>query len=237
MTGTVIRPREPTAMVEPHGSAASTFWRWVRIIGLSLATVFLLGMAIGFVGAHIDEGGGFGLRSAGILALILLALGGCGWLLKRDFQSAVPGAFGAAASGEGERLYASRSRKLWRIVGGLAAIGFVLGVAGSLIWHAEDGAAGLAPWIVTLLAVGIVIASALAVYGSWRFFVSVDEVEVADNLWGSLIGFYAYAILFPAWWALNQLERAPEINHWAIYGVSMAAAVGAYAFRKWRSLQ
>ena len=44
---------------------------------------------------------------------------------------------------------------------------------------------------------GVIIAALLAIYFSWRFFVSVDEVEVADNLWGSLIGFYAYAMLLP----------------------------------------
>ena len=45
-------------------------------------------------------------------------------------------------------------------------------------------------------AIGVVVLAIGAAYGSWRFFTSVDEVEVADNLWASLIGFYAYASSF-----------------------------------------
>jgi hypothetical protein len=60
-------------------------------------------------------------------------------------------------------------------------------------------------------------------------------VEVADNLWGSLIGFYTYAILFPAWWALNKLRQVPEPDQWAIFVISMVAALAVYAYRKWQS--
>lgn len=77
---------------------------------------------------------------------------------------------------------------------------------------------------------------ALAVaYGSWRFFATVDELELADNLWGSLVAFYTYAILFPAWWALATIGQAPEPDQWVIYGVTLAAGGAAYLFRKWRT--
>ena len=66
-------------------------------------------------------------------------------------------------------------------------------------------------------------------------FTAVDEVEVADNLWASLIGFYAYAILFPAWWLLSRIRLAGPPDQWVIYGVAMLTATAAYAYRKWQS--
>ena len=137
--------------------------------------------------------------------------------------------------GEGERLHAARRRRFWLIIGGLALIGAAAGfVSGFVTGHAE-GAAMLSPTAATVAAAGVIIVAFLAAYGSWRFFVSVDEVEVADNLWGSLIGFYWYAILFPAWWALNKIGRAPELDHWLIYGSSMVVALAAYFYRKWQT--
>ena len=84
-------------------------------------------------------------------------------------------------------------------------------------------------------ALALVVATVGGCYFSWRFFSTVDEVEVTDNLWASLIGFYAYAILFPAWWALHRLDRVPEPDHWAIYATAMIVTMAAYAARKWRS--
>ena len=78
---------------------------------------------------------------------------------------------------------------------------------------------------MVLVAIGVA-------YGSWRFFTSVDEVEIADNLWGSLVGFYLYAILFPSWWALHKLGQVPEPNDWAILFASMFTALAVYGYRK-----
>ena len=63
----------------------------------------------------------------------------------------------------------------------------------------------------------------------------VDELELADNLWGSLIGFYVYAFGFPTWWALNWLGVAPAPDHWMIFAAAVVSATAAYALRKWRS--
>lgn len=113
--------------------------------------------------------------------------------------------------GEGERLHAQKRKQFWRLMGGLALIGIVMGfVGGFMTGHADASATELSPELKTIGAVGVILLAILTAYASWRFFVSVDEVEVADNLWGSLIGFYTYAILFPVWWALAQLDRAPE---------------------------
>lgn len=137
--------------------------------------------------------------------------------------------------GEGERLHDQRRKRFWTILGWLMAIGFVAGlISGYVMAHQEAGRTDLPSWGPAAAMVGVVLAALAVAYGSWRFFVSVDEVEIADNLWGSLIGFYTYAILFPAWWAIGWLGGAPEPDQWAIFVISMVSAVSVYFYRKWR---
>ena len=107
--------------------------------------------------------------------------------------------------GEGERLHAQRRRRFWIILGSLALLGAIAGFASGFIAGFNDARTGTTSSYMTVGTIGIVLLALGAAYGSWRFFVNVDEVEVADNLWGSLIGFYTYAILFPAWWALHRI--------------------------------
>lgn len=139
-------------------------------------------------------------------------------------------------SGEGERLHAARRRKFWILLGALGLIGAVAGFGtGFVEGRAASDPASLDPWMVTAASAGVILVAIAAAWGSWRFFVSVDEVELADNLWGSLIGFYAYVLLFPAWWALWKLGRVPEPDDWTILGVSVVTATVAYLVRKWRA--
>lgn len=133
--------------------------------------------------------------------------------------------------GEGERLHAERRRRFWTILGGLALLGLVTGFVGAyIIEHQQSGGGNLPPMLATA---AIALAVLAVAYGSWRFFASVDELELADNLWGSLVAIYTYAILFPAWWALAAIGQASEPDDWVIYGVTLAAGGAAYLFRKW----
>ena len=136
---------------------------------------------------------------------------------------------------EGERLHSERRKRFWRILGGLAVLGFITGVVGQFALSiSESGEADWPAWAPVAGTIGVVLVAVAVAYCSWRFFLSVDEVEVADNLWGSLIGFYVYAILFPAWWALNKLGQVAAPNHWAIFAASMFSALAVYAYRKVR---
>ena len=137
--------------------------------------------------------------------------------------------------GEGERLHSARRRKFWVLIGGLAAIGAVAGFGTGFVEDNLINGGQIDPGLATAASIGIVVVAILAAWGSWRFFVTVDEVELADNLWGSLIGFYAYALLFPAWWALWKIGRAPEPDDWLIFGAAMVTATVAYLVRKWRA--
>jgi hypothetical protein len=137
--------------------------------------------------------------------------------------------------GEGERLHAERRQRFWKMLGALAACGAVAGFFGGLaMGYGDGGGARHLPLMRTIGAVSLLIGMIAAAYGSWRFFQQVDELEIADNLWGSLVGFYIYALLFPTWWMLAKLERAPEPNDWIIYAASMIGGVAVYAYRKWQ---
>jgi hypothetical protein len=138
--------------------------------------------------------------------------------------------------GEGERLHAARRRRYWLMIGGLGLIGAIGGfVSGFIQDHAAGSGTGLSPAMTSVAVAGVFIVALLAAWASWRFFVTVDEVEVADNLWGSLIGFYTYAILLPVWWSLEKLGRAPEPDQWVIFFASMTTAMLVYLVRKWRA--
>ena len=139
-------------------------------------------------------------------------------------------------AGEGERLEKERRRKFWRLVLLLGAVGGVAGFVFGFIHGAADAAGQpVSGTARTAAAVALMVGTIGGGYFSWRFFTSVDEVEVTDNLWASLIGFYVYGFAVPLWWGLSWLKVAPEPVDWIIYVVVMLSATAAYGVRKWRS--
>lgn len=138
--------------------------------------------------------------------------------------------------GEGERLLADRRRRFWGWIIGLAAAGGVSGfVAGFVMGHEDAGLEAVTslPDATKFAIVALLIA--IFSYGTWRFAREIDEVEMADNLWGSTAGYYAYAVLFPAWWLLWKMEALREPNGWAIFWVAFVAAGAVYLWRKWQA--
>lgn len=135
--------------------------------------------------------------------------------------------------GEGEQLHAERRKRFWLILGGLGVVGGIVGAVGQVAIEMSKGG-NLPSWASAVGGVGVIVAAILVALGSWRFFATVDELELADNLWGTLVGYYWYAILFPSWWALDNLGWVPEPNHWAIFVTSMVVATIVYFYRKWR---
>jgi hypothetical protein len=139
--------------------------------------------------------------------------------------------------GEGERLLAARRRKFWTVIGGILAVGLVAGfVSGFVAGYNKLDANFLAslPAALKFGAVGLLVAAFS--YGCWRFVKVIDEVELADNLWASTVGFYVYSVLFPAWWALWKMGAAPEPNDWLIFAIALVGGGLAYLWRKWRAL-
>ena len=67
---------------------------------------------------------------------------------------------------------------------------------------------------------------------TWEYFRRVDELDVLDNLWASLIAFYFYFVAMPSWWLFHDLGLAPEVNHIAIYIATAAVMTIVYILRK-----
>lgn len=137
--------------------------------------------------------------------------------------------------GEGEVMEARRRRLFWITIGTIVSVGAVIGfVAGATaaitdlaideIWRE------LPPSLVIGLAVFTLVGFS---YGTWRFAMAADEVEIADNLWGSTASYYVYAVMFPIWWALGKANILPEPHDWAIYFAALAGGGVIYLWRKW----
>ena len=136
-------------------------------------------------------------------------------------------------AGEGERLEKERRRKFWRLVFLLAGIGGAAGFVFGFIHGAADATGEpVSDTARSIAALALVVAVVGGGYFSWRFFKSADEVEVTDNLWASLIGFYVYGFAFPTWWALAWLDATPQPVDWIIYAAAMLIATAAYGVRK-----
>ena len=142
-----------------------------------------------------------------------------------------------AERGEGEMMEARRRRLFWWTVGILfaagAALGAFIGVNGARrglpfdqVWSSLS-----APVVAGLVVVGLIA----FVIGTWRFVKVIDEVELIDNLWGSMASYYVYATLFPVWWALGKVGILPEPQDWTIYFVALAGGGVVYLWRKWRA--
>lgn len=146
-------------------------------------------------------------------------------------------------TGEGERLLAARRRRFWVIVALLVGTGALIGFFSGMYAgytdaaRAEGGVAALGPGDFPVsLRIAAVAAAVLAFTAlTWWFAVSVDELEIADNLWASTAGLYAYSVLFPAWWALWKLQVTAEPDDWAIFTTSLVVTAIVYFWRKWRN--
>ena len=138
---------------------------------------------------------------------------------------------------DGERLHDEHRRKFWRTLGiaglGGVPVGFAVGLGTGLFGGDLNAFWSWAPdWVVLLL---IGISAALVGFGSWRFYRSIDEVELQDNLWSNSAAYGAYALLFPCWWALGKAGITSEPNHWLIFLAALGAGLLGYGVRKWRA--
>jgi len=139
--------------------------------------------------------------------------------------------------GEGERLESTRRRKFWRALGGIMIVGMIFGGAAGFV-AAHEGVPVDQAWTVMpdWLAVALIATGLIAFnIGCWVFVRSIDEVELADNLWCSTVSYYVYAMLFPSWWALAKAGITVEPNHWLIFAASLIVGLAYYCWRKLRA--
>ena len=137
----------------------------------------------------------------------------------------------------GEQLHRASRKRFWRTLAvagaGGVPMGFAVGFGFSISRGDIDTFWDWAPdWLIIVI---LVFSVASILYGSWRFYRSIDEVELADNLWGSTASYSVYATLFPLWWVLGKAGIVSEPHDWAIYLVALGAGTLMYLGRKWRA--
>lgn len=138
----------------------------------------------------------------------------------------------------GEQALHDRRRQFWRMVrnallaslGVGVLIGLVVGVSVALN---ERGGADVR-WVLWPV-------SAAALVGFAQFtryyFTRVDELDLQDNLWSSLIGLYFFICAMPGWAMMHRVGQAPPVDAWWLWGATLIVTAAAYGWRKWQGLR
>jgi hypothetical protein len=198
-------------MTEAEDIGSRRLWRIVRITGLGLGTVFLLGMGAGFIAAHVEDGDPFGLVGALVLAGIVLALAACAWLLLREVRKPT-----------GEEPLTRRERLNRNIIVGCGLAGLVIGAAlalGGGVDLTQGGGVfsnGPLPPALALVLVGL-IGVVLPLVSIFWHRSAVDELEADAYKTGALYAAYVYMIGAPVWWLLWRGGFVPEPDGITIY--------------------
>lgn len=134
--------------------------------------------------------------------------------------------------GSGLAAAQARRRRLWKVTGGLAAAGFVVGFL-SAFFEAEGGGflEGIpAAWAI---AASLILLMALG-YGGWRYHLATDELDRRDSLWASALTLNVYIAGYPVWYLWWRGGLAPEPRHEAIFATMMGVMLLAYGYKKLR---
>ncbi len=113
------------------------------------------------------------------------------------------------------------------LIGGF--VGLVVGITGGFSegWQRAGGPTiGWLMWPV--LAVSLIVFARYCV----RYFGQVDELDVQDNLWASLIGLYGVLMGFPCWLALHKVGQLGEPSAKGVWIIGIVVACIAYGWRK-----
>ena len=140
----------------------------------------------------------------------------------------------SAEIGPGEAADRARKRRLMTNFGGIAAVGFVVGLAAAFVENknAPIWLGGTMPgWFAILAAVLTVGAVA---FGSWRYHRAMDELDRLDNYFAGTLGANIVLGGYPVWLILWKGGLVPEPNALILYGALFVTVAGAYIWRKLR---
>ncbi|WP_114519915.1 hypothetical protein [Altererythrobacter sp. ZODW24] len=133
---------------------------------------------------------------------------------------------GPSMSGE-ERLK-TRKRAFWKYAAIGTAAAFGAGIATGTV-QGMIGESTIPAWTI-FPAVGAVLAG--LAWFSKAYLKTIDELDLADNLWASLIGLYFYLSALPVWTAIHEAGFVPEPDHWMIWGGTLVFTTAVYCARK-----
>lgn len=200
---------------------------WIILSGFGI--VMILGAVVGFLSAHMSEGGG-PLNTAGYAILVALisaaiALAFAIWRLFHQMTRS------------GEKV--PRREKVYNrfLVGSFlfgGVTGLVLALTGSFDAHETNLLAtdAMSPMLAIIMSVAIgVILPAITLY--WHKH-AVDEQEEAAYRFGALIAIYAFWFIAPVWWLLWRGGILPEVNGIALYFMTTFVALIVWFWKKYR---
>ncbi|MDF1833682.1 MAG: hypothetical protein P1U62_02225 [Alteraurantiacibacter sp. bin_em_oilr2.035] len=128
----------------------------------------------------------------------------------------------------GEARLKARRNRLWAFsgMGFLIAIivGLATGFAGDLY---EDGS--LPAW--SIYAIWALVVAAFTWF-TISYFRRVDELDLMDNMWATLIAFYFYVVAMPSWYMFDIIGLAGTPQDKVIYLATLAVMFIAYGARK-----
>lgn len=128
----------------------------------------------------------------------------------------------------GEARLKSRRYRFFRFcaIGFAAAFvtGLATGYAGDLL---RDGT--VPAWLFYVV-FGITLASLS--WFTWEYFRRVDELDLLDNLWASMIAIYFYIVALPSWYLFHDLDLVGEPNQVIIYIATSVVLLASYGLRK-----
>jgi uncharacterized membrane protein len=199
---------------------------WIILSGFGI--VMILGAVVGFLSAHMSDGGG-PLNTAGyavlaVLISVALALAFAIWRLFHQMKRS------------GEKV--TRREKVYNrflagsfIFGGVT--GLVFALTGSFDAHETNLLAtdAMSPMLAIIMSVAIgVILPAITLY--WHKH-AVDEQEEAAYRFGAFIAIYAFWFIAPVWWLLWRGGMLPEVNGIALYFMTTFVALIVWFWKKY----
>lgn len=191
-------------------------------LAIILATVFIMGIVVGYLNAHHADGGAGPSALVGGGLVLLAGVVAMGLYLRR---------FGLFWKG-----WSRRKRMYMASIVGSG----VLGLVTAMLMQANESNSvadpffsnsALSPDIAITLALIWSVGITVAVIVYQR---SVDDHERQAYLWAGLAGYYAFVIPAPAWWVLARADLAPPVNAMALFVVTMVVNAAVYLWLKFR---
>ena len=213
-------------MDEAENLGSARLWRWLRIVGLSLALVFSLGVIAGIVMVQANRGIDLTTRGIAILAAMVAAGLICSWLLIRELKKPT-----------GEEPLTPKERLNRNLIVACGAIGGLMGAGLMLAQGGLPAGGGLfsnAPLPTWIAIVMVAIIGGVLPIISYVWHRTIDEQEADAYKIGALYGIYVYMLGAPLWWFAWRGGFAPEPNGTAIYFATVLTVGAVWTWKKYR---
>ncbi|MEP3051333.1 MAG: hypothetical protein ABJP48_09540 [Erythrobacter sp.] len=128
----------------------------------------------------------------------------------------------------GEEMLKSKRRSFWRYIALSMVLamfaGLIGGVLNQLYLHGD------VPLFIPLAAIAVVAIGFL--WFSFDYFRRVDELDLQDNLWSHMVGFYGGLAFFGVWFFCADLGLADQPTALPVLAVMLVVTFITYLLRK-----